>query len=325
MDAALVLHQHVQSLHRLWHKVFTLFLHIKGGFDNMDSSVLLSLLPHKGLSPYLILWIGFFLRDSICRLTFQGSPPIFTPVSVGVPQGSPISPLLFVIYVSSLYTDIPNGLTISYPDDFTITVASRSYRTNIHLFQKACSALERNVTPRNISFAVAKTELIHWRTPRENQTPCRLPVHLEGQAFYPQTSLRWLGILFTLSFDPRAHFSCRLSPAKGAFAAIRRLSPPSIGLPPHLCLTLARSLLAPICLYCSAVWLPSPCIMDTMSVFWRWVCRWTTNCFSTTNSICLYKEACPPPWPAWSATSIPCGALGSSVPPRRSTQLPLVS
>jgi len=69
-----------------------------------------------------------------------------------------------------------------------------------------------------------------------------------------------------------------------------------MGLPPHLCLTLACSLLAPILLYGSTVWHP-PAIMDQMSVFWRRVSRWMTNCFSTTNSICLYREACLPPLP----------------------------
>jgi len=37
--------------------------------------------------------------------------------------------------------------------------------------------------------------------------------------------------------------------------------------------------------------------MNPMSVFWRLVCRWTTNCFSTTNTSCLHREACLPPLP----------------------------
>jgi len=38
-------------------------------------------------------------------------------------------------------------------------------------------------------------------------------------------------------------------------------------------------------------------IIDPMSVFWRRICRWITNCFSTTNTICLHREACLPPLP----------------------------
>ena len=170
-DAALVLQHHVESFHRLYYKVSTLFLDVKGGFDNVESPSLLSLLRRKGVSPYLVQWVGSFLRDHTCRLTFQGSPRLFAPVSVGVPQGSPISPLLFVIYVSSLYLDIPRSLFLSYVDDFAVTVASPCKRTNVRLLQMSFSSLKRKASPINIFFSIPKTELIHWRTARSNE-PC---------------------------------------------------------------------------------------------------------------------------------------------------------
>ena len=112
VDAAQVLQQHVQSLHQLRHKASTNFLDIKGGLDNVESPVLLFLLRRKSVSLYLIKWISSFLRDRTCRLSFERSLPTFALVSVGVPQCSPISPVRFVIYLSSLYTEIHNSLTI---------------------------------------------------------------------------------------------------------------------------------------------------------------------------------------------------------------------
>jgi len=214
-----------------------------------------------------------------------------------VPQGFPISPLLFVIYVSSLHLEVPRSLIISYVDDFAVTVASPSYRTNVRLLQKSFSTLKRKASPINISFSVPKAELIHWRTIRSNEPPCSLPVQLEGQLFYPQSHLKWLGFIFTPAFDPRSHFSRRYTLANAALATICRLSPPWIGLPPYICLSLARSLLASILLYGSAVWNPSPSILGSMSVFWHRVCRWITNCFSSTNIACLHREPCLPPLP----------------------------
>jgi len=70
-----------------------------------------------------------------------------------------------------------------------------------------------------------------------------------------------------------------------------------MGLPPYLCLSLARSLLAPILLYWSAVWNPPPSIMGLMAVFWHRVSRWITNCFFSTNITCLHREACLSPLP----------------------------
>ena len=175
-------------------------------------------------------------------------------------------------------------------------MASPSYRTNIRLLQKAISALKRKASAINIS-SVPKTELIHWRTTRSNEPPCSLPVQLEMQLFYPQSRLKWLGFIFTHSFDSRSHLSRRYILANAALATIRRLSPPGMGLPPYLCLSLALSLLAPILLYGSAVWCPPPSIPGPMSVIWHRVCRWITNCFSSANITCLHREACLPPWP----------------------------
>jgi len=81
-----------------------------------------------------------------------------------------------------------------------------------------------------------------------NDPACSLPVQLEEQLFNPQSHLKWLGFIFTPAFDSRSNFSSRYTLANTALAMIRRLSPPGMGLPPCLCLTLARSLLAPILL-----------------------------------------------------------------------------
>jgi len=229
---------------------------VKGGFDNLESPSLLALLRRKGVSPYLVHWVSSFLRDRSYRLTFQGSPRHFAPVSVGVPQGSPISPLLFVIYVSSLHLVIPRSLIISYVEDFAVPVASPSYRTNVRLHQQSFSALKRKASPINMSFSVPKTELIHWKTTRSNEPPCSLPVQVEGQLFYLQSRLKWLGFIFTPVFDLRSHFSRRYTLANAALATIRRLSPLGMGLPPYLCLALAGSLLGPILLYGATVWNP---------------------------------------------------------------------
>jgi len=261
----------------------------------MESPSLLSLIRRKGVSLYLVEWVGFVLRDHTCRLTFQGSPRHFAPVSVGVPLGSPISPLLFVIYVSSLHLEILRSLIISYVDDLTVMVASPSDRTNVRLLQKSFSALKTKASPINISFSIPKTELIHWKTTRRNQPPCSLPVQLESQLFYQQSRLKWLGIIFTTAFDQRSYFSRRYTLANAARAMIRCLSPPEMGLPPYLCLSLARLLLAPILLYGSAVWNSPLSMMGPMPVFWRWVCRLITNCFSSTHISCLHREACLPP------------------------------
>jgi len=78
----------------------------------------------KGIPHHFVSWVCSFLAHRKCRLIFQGSPNIFLPVLVGPRQGSPVSPLLFVMYVCVLHMPIPRGIIFSYVDDFTVTVGS---------------------------------------------------------------------------------------------------------------------------------------------------------------------------------------------------------
>ena len=77
--------------------------------------------------------------------------------------------------------------------------------------------------------------------------------------------------------------------------ALKRLSPPGIGLPPFLCHRLAYSLLFPILSYGADVFMPTVHMIRKLSVFWHKVQRWTTNCFMSTPTDILAIEACLPP------------------------------
>jgi len=60
-----------------------------------------------------------------------GLPQNLLPGFGGHPSGFPHLTLLFLLYVAPLHMSVPRGLMVSYVDDFSITVASPSYRGNI--------------------------------------------------------------------------------------------------------------------------------------------------------------------------------------------------
>jgi len=104
---------------------------------------------------------------------------------------------------------------ISYVDDFALTVASLSYCGNIRRLQDLFNRLERKASRLGVSFSVAKTEPIHWRTPSEWHSPkCVAPIQIKGELFHPGNSVQWLGYWFTPALDPAAHFSRHLALAQ---------------------------------------------------------------------------------------------------------------
>ena len=225
-NACTALTETVRTLQRPALKVSSLFLDIKGGFDNVDANILCSSLRCKGVNHYLVFWVRSFLTGRSCRLLFQGSPGIFSSVSVGTPQGSPVSPLLFVIYVAPLNIPLDQGLVLSYVDDDSLTVSSPSYRTNSRSLQAAFGRIRAIAHSRKVDFSVPKTELVHWCTPLQRDppgTPRPPPVALDGQLFHPSEKLHWLGYWFI----PKPCLFRSLLPASGTFSGCLFLGPMS--------------------------------------------------------------------------------------------------
>ena len=71
-DSVATLTHEVCLLQAALFKVSTLFLDVKGGFDNVCANKLAAILTRGGVSAYLVAWIKSFLSKRQCRLIFQG-------------------------------------------------------------------------------------------------------------------------------------------------------------------------------------------------------------------------------------------------------------
>jgi len=170
----------VNTLQRPRLEVSTMFLDLKAGLDNVNASTMRARLLVSGVPSYMVDWVSSFLSERTRTLVFQGSTDISSPVSVGTPPGSPISPLLFLLYLAPLHMSIPRGLMVSYVDDFSITVASPSHVGNIRRLQGLCSPIATKGRDIGVSFSVPITKLIHWRTPQTEDTSLNSPCRTRG-------------------------------------------------------------------------------------------------------------------------------------------------
>jgi len=276
-------------------KVSTLFLDIKGGFNTVNNPTLGRNLREGSVSPYLVWWVASFRGERIYTPVFQGTPGTPAPVNIGASQGSPFSLLFFLIYVAPLHFRILRGLMLSDVDNFALTVASRSYCGNIRRLQELFKAIKAKAVYLGISFSIAKTGLIHWRTPSQRHSQwCLSSIQPDRELFHPRASLRWLGYWCTPTLSTAAHLSRYLALAQRAFALIRHLSLHGAGLAPYLCHRLATSLVTPIVLYRADLFSANAGSLSRLNTFWHKVQRWATNGVSSTPIGILAIESCLP-------------------------------
>jgi hypothetical protein len=76
---------------------------IQGAFDCVDYIRLLDALREKGYPGWIVRWVRTFLVGRTAGLYIDAEESAVIPVRVGVPQGSPLSPILYILYMAPLY------------------------------------------------------------------------------------------------------------------------------------------------------------------------------------------------------------------------------
>jgi len=146
-----------------------------------------------------------------------------------------------------------------------------------------------------VAFSVPKTELIHWRTPKDRSHVSFAPIVINDMLFPPSQAVRWPGCWLTPTIHSSVHFLRRLTLAKASFTSLRQLSAAGKGLSSWCNRKLVFGAILPILTYGCDLFVPDVATIKNLNSFWHLVLRWTTNCFYTTPLGALYREASLPP------------------------------
>jgi ribonuclease HI len=238
----------IEYIHQAWlqRKLgATLFMDIKGAFDHVLLGKLIGVLRAAGFDERLISWVASFLQGRKAVLVIDGHEGREHPVSSGLPQGSPVSPILFLLYVSGLGAaierEIPGMKVLSFVDDQGMVIGADSV-------EEACSTLQRAAKiaidwglDNGVQFDPGKTEACfffrHQRRPREVAVrQARILVGGHPATIKPG-AVKWLGVMLDPQLTGKVHFQARLQKAYGTEARLRSLCKAS-----GLSLELARRL-----------------------------------------------------------------------------------
>ena len=77
-------------------------------FDTINHKILFQKLKHIGLSPTAIEWVKFYLTNRSTFVEIENQKSTLKDINCGVPQGSILGPLLFLIYIN----DMPQSVSV---------------------------------------------------------------------------------------------------------------------------------------------------------------------------------------------------------------------
>ncbi|EAQ90760.1 hypothetical protein CHGG_02695 [Chaetomium globosum CBS 148.51] len=168
-------------------------------------------LRELGFPRWLVLWTRDWLTGREATLLFDGKMAAPTAIRAGVPQGSHLSTVLFILYISSLYKQLkdehPHLAITGFADDTNLLVFGRNPEANGRQLEAAWETCIRWADSRGMKFAPEKSELIHFNKGRRQWTE---QVNLANPGggtspVKPEESARFLGVWLDWKLNWKAH------------------------------------------------------------------------------------------------------------------------
>ena len=102
----------------------SLFFDLSKAFDTVNKEILNSKLYSVGIRGNILLWLTSYMENRSLRVRLSDQESDTFNVALGVPQGSVLGPLLFMLYVNDLPSYMEHGHVTMFADDTTITVSA---------------------------------------------------------------------------------------------------------------------------------------------------------------------------------------------------------
>ena len=231
--------------------VDTVYLDFAKAFDKVDHSLVLKKLSMLGVRGKILEWIKSFLTNRTQRFMVNGYLSQPAPVISGVPQGSVIGPLLFLILIGDIDQDIATSFISSFADDTRLSRALSGV-TDASALQTDLEKVYQWAIDNNMVFNAKKFETLRYGTDDVLKaiTSYTSP---DGSIIPGKDHLRDLGITMSADGSFRQHITEMCQSARNMCSWILRTFHSRS---PELMLTLWKTLVLPILDYCSQLWCP---------------------------------------------------------------------
>ena len=254
-----------------------LFIDFQKAFDSVHLPTLMTKLNRLGVQGRILKLLHSFLFNRKVKLKvndFIGAPILCS--LFGLPQGSVLSPLLFILYVADMTDEMPKWLKkwlscYKFADDGTLLIAHQNMFKCYRLMQKLCNELSKWCQKNKlvINCELNKTEAIILKTggepcPEKEQPP---QLQINGQYIRYVKSTKVLGVILDDQLNFNCHAKQKLNECIKKWSLITKSTNRNHGLNIRSLTLLWKTMILSKLMYAAPIWLWKN--LETFKSFWQ--------------------------------------------------------
>lgn len=254
--------------------ILTVFVDFSKAFDTVHPKILLDKLFHYGIRGCVHKWFHSYLHGRSHYTTFDKARSDINPIHLGVPQGSILGPILFLLYINDMSSISTSLNTIQFADDSTLymyddnpTNLILKANTELDKFSKWCLANRLTInTSKTVYMLFTNTITKYQPLPK---------LSILNDHIMQVYKTKFLGITFDKNLTFKHHITnlcLKLSRSIALFLKIKSLVPIDI------MKTMYYAHIFPHLSYCNSIWSTTyPCHLYNINTLHKKIVRIITN------------------------------------------------
>ena len=170
-----------------------IFIDLQKAFDTVNHNILINKLEHNGIRGVPNNWFSSYLSERQQYVTINGKVSTSKLMEHGVPQGSVLGPLLFLVYINDLHKAIKHSTAYHFADDTNLININSSPKKMQKQINMDLKLLYQWLLANKISLNCSKTEFIIFKKPRQIIN-FHFKIRMNGTRIYPVKSIKYLGV-----------------------------------------------------------------------------------------------------------------------------------
>ena len=207
-----------------------IFLDFAKAFDTVNHEILLDKLEHYGIRGVALNWLKNYLTNRMQCTEIGDTLSELELIKCGVPQGSVLGPLLFLIYINDIVNSSKLFNFTLFADDTSLYYSCKNTNNLEHVVNCELARISDWLSANRLSLNVAKSKLLYFTNKNRNAFK-DIDIKINGESLKEVDSAKYLGVYMDNKLSWNVHtnnIKLRLSKGISMLAKIRHYVPESV-------------------------------------------------------------------------------------------------